>query len=782
MSARTGFLVLLLLWSCLVGGGLRAAPPVFNDVGGERLLNSCLFVEEGESVSFTLSAEDPDGDPLVFSVQEETLPSWGTFDPATATFSGVAETWPDDYEERKNMVGGIYDITFLVRDDEYTVAKVVTIYVLDLLWPEKTVAELVADRPVKPGAEIGTPVAVQVQEDTEVWSEFGGGKTIRRIQFAFTSQVPTIAGWEDDWVSTLNTAFLPLDQPPVDGVGAMVEGCYSRLFGVQQLAERACAELDIPVVIIDQGWDLGHPGELMTKYNDSAVEQRDPHRLFYVFAAAHYLRAADALATIIDERTSWPVTIPDFRVVLTGHSKLGHTCVAAGAAAPDRVLGMMTADIASLDTGAFRLLGNVQGAQSTKPDAFPNYLGAMMRRYVESLANTEEMSRATKIMLTLGTNDDKGVTEGYTPKYGLWVSEQQIALSHAVGSLPNVAHTTEHPRHSTYWIMWLAHVLLDRPITQFVDVAHEETTGGIEITAELDTTAEIQGVRVWATSQSDMDTGLWDQFTDYPMREESGQWRVVIPSDSTAYFVEASDEAAGVEGLISTATMPVNRDYPLLPLAPDPVSGFSGSAVGQEITLEWTKPTSSDFAGVIVRCSTDGYPQSPLEGDWVYDGGESTCTYTPQPRGTYYFAAFSYDESGNYSAPATTLVVLSSDVYVTLEMPSHHYVPGDPCWLQAYVTNTGGHSVGPVLFFVFVDDNTGDYWFWPSWAHYPPNIDWKEITVEPGTQTFEILPEFVWPSGAGSGSGFLFWGALTDLSMTTIIGDLDVWEFSFSEN
>jgi len=187
------------------------------------------------------------------------------------------------------------------------------------------------------GSTVGTAVTLRNVTDTIVWSNYGGGKNLRLITFGFTSQTPDITGWESDWAAETNYAFLPINGPAVENAGAMVEGEYGGAWGERYQAERACAELNIPVLIINRDWYDGQAVDLMNKYDTKAQELRNPEYLFYVFAAAHYLRAADALITIIDTMTDWNVSYEDFQVAFTGHSKFGHTCYTAVAADPDRV-------------------------------------------------------------------------------------------------------------------------------------------------------------------------------------------------------------------------------------------------------------------------------------------------------------------------------------------------------------------------------------------------------------------------------------------------------------
>jgi hypothetical protein len=77
--------------------GLRNQPPELNPIGNK-------MVDEGSTLSFEISASDPDGDILTFSAAN--LPEGATFDANTRTFS-----WTPYYSQ-----SGIYDVTFTVTD------------------------------------------------------------------------------------------------------------------------------------------------------------------------------------------------------------------------------------------------------------------------------------------------------------------------------------------------------------------------------------------------------------------------------------------------------------------------------------------------------------------------------------------------------------------------------------------------------------------------------------------------------------------------------------------
>jgi len=86
--------------------------PVLNPIGDKT-------VPEGQTLTFTVSGSDPDGDRLTFSTGQ--LPAGATFDPVSKTFS-----WTPDFDQ-----AGTYRVTFRVTDgnggaDSETITIIVT--------------------------------------------------------------------------------------------------------------------------------------------------------------------------------------------------------------------------------------------------------------------------------------------------------------------------------------------------------------------------------------------------------------------------------------------------------------------------------------------------------------------------------------------------------------------------------------------------------------------------------------------------------------------------------
>ena len=129
----------------------------------------------------------------------------------------------------------------------------------------------------------------------------------------------------------------------------------------------------------------------------------------------------------------------------------------------------------------------------------------------------------------------------------------------------------------------------------------------------------------------------------------------------------------------------------------------------------------------------------------------------------------------------TTITPTPFELGVQLLMPSNYFRPGDTCWLKAFVKNPTAQTYRDIPLFVFLDIGTGDYWFWPSWSHYPPDFDFERITLEPGIEEVLIIPEFTFPDGVGKMMNLRFIGGMTDPEINEIFGEIDIWSFGFGE-
>jgi hypothetical protein len=97
--------------------------------------------------------------------------------------------------------------------------------------------------------------------------------------------------------------------------------------------------------------------------------------------------------------------------------------------------------------------------------------------------------------------------------------------------------------------------------------------------------------------------------------------------------------------------------------APGDVIDFNGVSGHDQITLGWTNPTDSDFAGVMIRFRNDTYPQNTSDGLPIPNGNNGKIAGSPgqsmsyvhsnlDSTKSYYYSAFSYDTFNNYSQTA----------------------------------------------------------------------------------------------------------------------------------
>jgi len=91
------------------------------------------------------------------------------------------------------------------------------------------------------------------------------------------------------------------------------------------------------------------------------------------------------------------------------------------------------------------------------------------------------------------------------------------------------------------------------------------------------------------------------------------------------------------------------------------VSNLSATPEHEQVVLNWTTPSVSDFDRIVVKTSTTGAITAVTDGVGIYDEeglnseSEGTVTHTGlTPETTYYYGVFAYDNSGNISTVATT--------------------------------------------------------------------------------------------------------------------------------
>ena len=119
---------------------------------------------------------------------------------------------------------------------------------------------------------------------------------------------------------------------------------------------------------------------------------------------------------------------------------------------------------------------------------------------------------------------------------------------------------------------------------------------------------------------------------------------------NTAYNVSVTaKDASNNQSAPSVISFQTLKDI----VPPPNVTNFIATAGNAQNSLSWENPSVLDFAGVIIKRKTDGFPSSPTDGTTVYGGTGITAIDSGLTNGiTYYYAAFAYDTSNNYSSGA----------------------------------------------------------------------------------------------------------------------------------
>ncbi len=112
---------------------------------------------------------------------------------------------------------------------------------------------------------------------------------------------------------------------------------------------------------------------------------------------------------------------------------------------------------------------------------------------------------------------------------------------------------------------------------------------------------------------------------------------------------------------------------------------------------------------------------------------------------------------------------------VEIMIPSAHYSVDDIFSCDVIVTNYGNTDLQGYPLFVLL--GIGDQFFFaPGFSDF----EYYTRSFPAGETTIGVVPEFLWPSGAGSGSG-CWYAAMTNQDIQTLYGNLSVFDFSWSE-
>lgn len=151
-----------------------------------------------------------------------------------------------------------------------------------------------------------------------------------------------------------------------------------------------------------------------------------------------------------------------------------------------------------------------------------------------------------------------------------------------------------------------------------------------------------------------------------------------------------------------------------------------------------------------------------------------TCTYTLTP---------TYTQLPITNTPLPTPAITPTPlcpylIGVKLHIPQTHFHPGDTFYLNMEICNSGPDIYDPIYVFCLLNVyNT--YFFAPSWSN---NLDHYTLVLNIQKITMVVIEPFTWPENTGSFSDAQFIAALVDPTISYIIGNYDIINFSWSEN
>lgn len=111
----------------------------------------------------------------------------------------------------------------------------------------------------------------------------------------------------------------------------------------------------------------------------------------------------------------------------------------------------------------------------------------------------------------------------------------------------------------------------------------------------------------------------------------------------------------------------------------------------------------------------------------------------------------------------------ASGVGTRIDMSTTWLIPGDDLTVNACIYNTLSPLTQIPLFVIL--DAGGMLFFWDSWSTTP---DYRIVDVPKGITIVPIIEGLTWPdTGTSSMSNLVFWSAMTDSAMSTILGGMD---------
>lgn len=173
----------------------------------------------------------------------------------------------------------------------------------------------------------------------------------------------------------------------------------------------------------------------------------------------------------------------------------------------------------------------------------------------------------------------------------------------------------------------------------------------------------------WETNKSTLCKFFWGRTSEYKKEtisevnfKKKHSVNLTGLSPATVYYFKVDcqdplDLKTETDGQKFTTLIPPDT------IPPANVSDFRAVPDDKQITLFWENPPDSDFKAVRIVRNEKFYPSSPWDGIPVYDNDGTSFVDTGLKNGNrYYYTAFAYDKTGNYSSGAIVSAVPQPEV------------------------------------------------------------------------------------------------------------------------
>jgi hypothetical protein len=143
--------------------------------------------------------------------------------------------------------------------------------------------------------------------------------------------------------------------------------------------------------------------------------------------------------------------------------------------------------------------------------------------------------------------------EGGYKRFNVNLLQERLEQPMTVEMIPNYRHHNYHDKQFTDFMMWVAHIFDDRPISRVTDVSYERKHHRNYYRAKIEGDAKVKMVLVWYvyTDNPQWTGNVWYDWL--MLKRENGYYETSVPgAKPDAYMIEVTDMAQGFKGYVTS--------------------------------------------------------------------------------------------------------------------------------------------------------------------------------------------------------------------------------------